>query len=151
VDKAEKIKRTLQRSVEKGKGLSSFSLKNLSREKERDLRRAFLEAKWLYNWLVSDTQRLHLPANKLPTVSLRLGCWSSADREQAYRRRGRGAEGGQTGEGYLSWGRGKERDQAFPSSSSRIRTTLLAALSEAGSPSRASTAMLPPPKVSRLA
>jgi putative transposase len=49
-----------------------LKLQNLSREKERDLRRAFLEAKWLYNWLVSDTQRLHLPANKVQEVEVKV-------------------------------------------------------------------------------
>jgi putative transposase len=42
------------------------------KKKEEDLRRAFLEAKWLYNWLVSDTQRLHLPANKVREVEVKV-------------------------------------------------------------------------------
>jgi putative transposase len=76
VDKAEKIKRTLQETKERRKGqrpvVFQLKLQNLSREKERDLRRAFLEAKWLYNWLVSDTQRLHLPANKVLEVEVKV-------------------------------------------------------------------------------
>jgi putative transposase len=77
VDKAEKIKRALQETKERRKGqrpvVFQLKLQNLSREKERDLRRAFLEAKWLYNWLVSDTQRLHLPANKVREVEVKVG------------------------------------------------------------------------------
>jgi putative transposase len=77
VDKAEKIKRALQETKERRKGqrpaVFQLKLQNLSREKERDLRRAFLEAKWLYNWLVSDTQRLQLPANKVRKVEVKVG------------------------------------------------------------------------------
>jgi putative transposase len=77
VDKAEKIKRALQETKERRKGhrpaVFQLKLQNLSREKERDLRRAFLEAKWLYNWLVSDTRRLHLPANKVREVEVKTG------------------------------------------------------------------------------
>ena len=77
MDKAEKIKRALQETKERRKGqrpvVFQLKLQNLSREKERDLRRAFLEAKWLYNWLVSDTQRLDLPANKVSEVKVKVG------------------------------------------------------------------------------
>ena len=76
MDKAEKIKRALQETKERRKGqrpvVFQLKLQNLSREKERDLRRAFLEAKWLYNWLVSDTQRLDLPANKVREVEVKV-------------------------------------------------------------------------------
>jgi len=37
------------------------------------LRKAFLEAKWLYNWLVSDTERLSIPANKVSAVEVKAG------------------------------------------------------------------------------
>ncbi len=77
MEKAEKIKRTLQETKERRKEQRTvvFQLKfqNLSREKKEDLRRAFLEAKWFYNWLVSDTQRLHLPANKVREVEVKVG------------------------------------------------------------------------------
>ncbi len=77
MDKAEKIKRALQETKERRKGqrpvVFQLKLQNLSREKERDLRRALLEAKWLYNWLVSDTQRLDLPANKVREVEVKVG------------------------------------------------------------------------------
>jgi putative transposase len=77
VNKAEKIKRALQETKERRKGQSpavfQLKLQNLSKEKEEDLRRAFLEAKWLYNWLVSDTQRLQLPANKVRSVEVKVG------------------------------------------------------------------------------
>ncbi len=80
MDKAEKIKRALQETKERRKGqrpaVFQLKLQNLSREKERDLRRAFLEAKWLYNWLVSDTQRLYFPANKVREVEVKTGAGS---------------------------------------------------------------------------
>jgi putative transposase len=76
VDKAEKIKRALQETKERRKGqrpaVFQLKLQNLSKEKEGNLRRAFLEAKWLYNWLVSDTQRLDLPANKVREVEVKV-------------------------------------------------------------------------------
>jgi putative transposase len=76
MDKAEKIKRTLQETKERRKGqrpvVFQLKLQNLSKKKEEDLRRAFLEAKWLYNWLVSDTQRLNLPANKVQEVEVKV-------------------------------------------------------------------------------
>jgi len=77
VDKAEKIKRALQETKERRKGqrpvVFQLKLQNLSKKKEEDLRRAFLEAKWLYNWLVSDTQRLDLPTNKVKEVEVKVG------------------------------------------------------------------------------
>ena len=77
MNKAEKIKNALQETKERRKGqrpvVFQLKLQNLSKEKEEDLRRAFLEAKWLYNWLVSDTQRLDLPANKVKEVEVKVG------------------------------------------------------------------------------
>ncbi len=77
MDKAEKIKRAIQETRERRKGqrpaVFQLKLQNPSKEKERDLRRAFLEAKWLYNWLLSDTQKLHLPANKVREVEVKVG------------------------------------------------------------------------------
>jgi hypothetical protein len=76
VHKAEKIKRAIQETKERRKGqrpvVFQLKLQNLSKKKEEDLRRAFLEAKWLYNWLVSDTRRLHLPANKVREVEVKV-------------------------------------------------------------------------------
>jgi putative transposase len=77
VNKAEKIKSALQETKERRKGqrpvVFQLKLQNLSKKKEEDLRRAFLEAKWLYNWLVSDTQRLDLPTNKVKEVEVKVG------------------------------------------------------------------------------
>jgi putative transposase len=77
MNKAEKIKNALQETKERRKGqrpvVFQLKLQNLSKKKEEDLRRAFLEAKWLYNWLVSDTQRLDLPANKVREVKVKVG------------------------------------------------------------------------------
>jgi len=41
-----------------------LKLQNLSKGKAEVLRKAFLEAKWLYNWLVSDTERLGIPPTR---------------------------------------------------------------------------------------
>jgi len=50
-----------------------LKLQNLSKKKSEVLRKAFLEAKWLYNWLVSDTERLGIPANKVSAVEVKAG------------------------------------------------------------------------------
>jgi putative transposase len=77
VTKAEKIKNTLRETKERRKTLKpvvfQLKLQNLSRKKAETLERAFLEAKWLYNWLVSDLERLNLPANKVDTMEVKVG------------------------------------------------------------------------------
>lgn len=74
--KAEQIKNTIQETRERRKALRPvvfrLKLQNLSRKKEEILERAFLEAKWLYNWLVSDLERLNMPANKVDTVEVKV-------------------------------------------------------------------------------
>jgi len=75
--KAERIKNTLWETKERRKALRpvvfQLKLQNLSRKKEEILNRAFLEAKWLYNWLVADLTRLDLPINKVNTVEVKVG------------------------------------------------------------------------------
>jgi putative transposase len=75
--KAEKIKNTLQETKERRKTQKAvvYQLKfqNLSRKREEFLKRAFAEAKWLYNWLVSDIERLSISANKISTVEVKVG------------------------------------------------------------------------------
>jgi len=75
--KAERIKKTVQETKERRKVLAprvyQLKLQNLSGEKKELLKRAFLEAKWLYNWLVSDTERLNVPANKISVVEVKIG------------------------------------------------------------------------------
>ena len=75
--KAERIKNTLQETKERRKTqrpvVYRLKLQNLSAKKEELLKRAFAEAKWLYNWLVSDTERLSIPANKISTVEVKVG------------------------------------------------------------------------------
>lgn len=77
VTKAEQIKFTLQKTKERRKTqkpvVFQLKLQNLSRKKEKILKKAFLEAKWFYNWLVSDTRRLELPANKINEVEIKVG------------------------------------------------------------------------------
>lgn len=75
--KAERIKSAIQETRERRANLRpavfELKLQNLSRKKEELLSRAFLEAKWLYNWLVSDLGRLNLPANKVDAVEVKVG------------------------------------------------------------------------------
>jgi len=74
--KAERIKNTLQETKERRKAqrpvVYRLKLQNLS-AKEELFKRAFAEAKWLYNWLVSNTERLSIPANKISTVEVKVG------------------------------------------------------------------------------
>jgi putative transposase len=75
--KAERIRNTIRETKERRKDLRPvvfrLKLQNLSRKKAEILERAFLEAKWLYNWLVSDLERLNIPANKVDTVEVKVG------------------------------------------------------------------------------
>lgn len=75
--KAERIKSAIQETRKRRANLRpavfALKLQNLSRKKEELLSRAFLEAKWLYNWLVSDLGRLNLPANKVDAVEVKVG------------------------------------------------------------------------------
>jgi len=77
VSKAEKIKSTLQETKERRKTqrvvVYQLKLQNLSQHKEDLLSRALAEAKWLYNWLVSDTERLSLAVNKIDVVEIKVG------------------------------------------------------------------------------
>jgi putative transposase len=81
--KAEQIKNTLQETRQRREVqrpvVYQLKLQNLSKRKSEALRKAFLEAKWLYNWLVSDTERLSLSANKISSVEVKVG--------EAYERR----------------------------------------------------------------
>lgn len=77
ITKAEKIKNTLQETEKRRKTQKAvvyqLKLQNLSRKKEELLKKAFVEAKWLYNWLVSDKERLGIPVNKVNTVEVKVG------------------------------------------------------------------------------
>jgi len=73
--KVERITNTLQETRQRRETqkptVYELKLQNLSRRKAEVLRKAFLEAKWLYNWLVSDTERLSIPANKVSAVEVK--------------------------------------------------------------------------------
>jgi len=75
--KVERIKNTLQETRRRREtqkpAVYELKLQNLSKRKAEVLRKAFLEAKWLYNWLVSDTERLGIPANKVSAVEVKAG------------------------------------------------------------------------------
>jgi len=75
--KVERITNTLQETRQRRETqkptVYELKLQNLSKGKAEVLRKAFLEAKWLYNWLVSDTERLGIPANKVSAVEVKAG------------------------------------------------------------------------------
>lgn len=75
--RAERIKNTLQKTKQRRKAqrpvVYELKLQNLSKRKTEALRKAFLEAKWLYNWLISDAERLNIPANKVSIVDVKIG------------------------------------------------------------------------------
>ncbi len=77
MNKAEKIKKTLQETKERRKTqrpvVFQLKLQNLSGKKAENLKRAFLEAKWLYNWLITDQERFNLPAYKIGSVEAKVG------------------------------------------------------------------------------
>lgn len=74
--KAERIKNTLRETKERRRAqrpvVYRLKLQNLSERKEGLLRRAFAEAKWLYNWLVTDLRRLDQPANEVSVVEVKV-------------------------------------------------------------------------------
>ncbi len=73
----EKIKAAIQETKERRKNQTPFvvelKIQNLSKKKEEELKRVFLEAKWFYNWLISDVERLKLPVNKVNRVEVKVG------------------------------------------------------------------------------
>lgn len=75
--KAEQIKLTLQKTKERRENqrpvVFQLKLQNLSKKKEENLKKAFLEAKWLYNWLVSDIKRLEYSINKIDRIEIKVG------------------------------------------------------------------------------
>ncbi|RKX36819.1 MAG: transposase, partial [Thermotogae bacterium] len=62
------IQETRQRRKNQKVVVYQLKLQNLSKRKQELLARVFAEAKWLYNYLVSDISRLNVPANKISTV-----------------------------------------------------------------------------------
>ncbi|ADY73222.1 transposase IS605 OrfB [Desulfurobacterium thermolithotrophum DSM 11699] len=74
--KAEKIKKTLKETKGKRKNqvgkVYQIKLQNLSKQDEENLNRLFLEAKWLYNYIVADIKnRLNSTAWKLKEVKIK--------------------------------------------------------------------------------
>ena len=77
VEKNRRIRESLQTTRERRQAQRPITvlckLQNLSKRKISMLRRAFLEAKWLWNWLVEDPGRLKLELNKVEEVWVRAG------------------------------------------------------------------------------
>jgi len=66
--RATKVRRKTRRPM-----VIELKLQNLSKKQAADLNRVFLEAKWLYNWLLEDLQdRLRLDAGKVTQVQVKV-------------------------------------------------------------------------------
>jgi putative transposase len=75
--KAEKIKQTIKETKERRKNLIpvvyQLKIQNLSKAKEEKLNRVFLEAKWLYNWIVANTDRVNISTKEIKEVDVKVG------------------------------------------------------------------------------
>ena len=78
--KAEKIKQTRQQTKERRKNQIpvvyqlKINLNSASKETKEKLSMLFLEAKWLYNYIVADIEkRLNSNAEKLKEVEIKVG------------------------------------------------------------------------------
>jgi Transposase and inactivated derivatives len=75
--KAEKIKQTIKETKERRKNLRpvvyQLKIQNLSDTKEEKLNRVFLEAKWLYNWIVADIDRVNTPTKEIKEIEVKVG------------------------------------------------------------------------------
>jgi len=75
--KNEKIRKALQETRKRRKNqrpvVYQLKLQNLSAKKEELLKRAFAEAKWLYNWLVADVSRTNNDVGKVKEVEVKVG------------------------------------------------------------------------------
>jgi len=75
--KAEKIKQAIKETKERRKNLSpvvyQLKIQNLSKTKEGNLNRVFLEAKWLYNWIVADINRVNTSTKEIKEVDVKVG------------------------------------------------------------------------------
>ena len=75
--KSERIRETLKETRERRKNLRPvvfrLKLQNVGRRRQADLSLAFLEAKWLYNRLVTNADSLAVPANKILVVEVKVG------------------------------------------------------------------------------
>jgi putative transposase len=75
--KAERVRESLRATRERRRSqrpvVYQLKLQGLSKAKRRRLDQAFREAKWLYNWLVSDLERLSLPVHKVDRVEVKVG------------------------------------------------------------------------------
>ncbi len=75
--KVEKIKQKIKQTKEKRKSqlpiVIQCKLQNLSKRKRELLERLFLEAKWLYNWLIADISRLNLSTKDIKDVEVKVG------------------------------------------------------------------------------
>ena len=75
-EKAQKIKETLTATRQRRKNqiprVYQLKLQNLSKKDKEELNRLFLEAKWLYNYIVADVEnRLNNDSWKLKEVEIK--------------------------------------------------------------------------------
>jgi putative transposase len=86
--KAEKIKQTLKETKERRRNLRpvvyQLKIQNLSDSKKEKLNRVFLEAKWLYNWIVANIDRVNTPTKEIKEVDVKIGNNKLEKREIKY-------------------------------------------------------------------
>ncbi|MEM4620427.1 MAG: hypothetical protein QW607_09465, partial [Desulfurococcaceae archaeon] len=77
MEKVEKIKQKIKQTKERRKTQTPIviqcKLQNLSKKKIELLEKLFLEAKWLYNWLVADISRVNLSTKDIKEVEIKVG------------------------------------------------------------------------------
>ena len=75
--RAEKIKETFRETKERRKTQIAktycLKLQNISKAKEEKLLRAFLEAKWLYNWAIKQENIFEIDGSKVRKVQVKVG------------------------------------------------------------------------------
>jgi len=75
--KAEKIKQIIKETKERRKNLIpviyQLKIQNLSKSKEEKLGRIFLEAKWLYNWIIANIDRVNISTKEIKDVEIKVG------------------------------------------------------------------------------
>jgi len=74
--KAEKIKQAIKETKERRKNLRpvvyQLKIQNLSDTKEEKLNRVFLEAKWLYNWIIANIDIVNTPTKEIKEVEVKV-------------------------------------------------------------------------------
>jgi len=75
--KAEKIKQAIKETKERRKNLRpvvyQLKIQNISDTKIEKLNRVFLEAKWLYNWIIANIDRANISTKEIKEIEVKVG------------------------------------------------------------------------------